>query len=139
MKENFKGKSLNIKQLKEHIPEIFAEDRLDWEKLKAGHELTSKVQYVIVRQSLSRACRRAYHDTIGSNFDQVKIIQHSKILNEEDLAVLTENGIGNSLSLTEEQIWENVKKIQQSNGIVNFLNHKKRKETLYARNEIIKD
>ena len=36
-----KGKSLNIKrdrlsQLKELFPEIFAEDKVDWEKLKAA-------------------------------------------------------------------------------------------------------
>ena len=32
-------------------------------------------------------------------------------------ALLSENGVGNRLTLTEEQIWENVKRIQQRNGI----------------------
>ena len=31
-------------------------------------------------------------------------------------ALLSENGVGNRLTLTEEQIWENVKRIQQRNG-----------------------
>jgi len=40
MKENFEGESFNIKQeklqrLKELFPEVFTENRLDWEKLKA--------------------------------------------------------------------------------------------------------
>jgi len=32
-------------------------------------------------------------------------------------ALLSENGVGNSLTLTEEQIWESVKRIQQRNEI----------------------
>ncbi len=32
-------------------------------------------------------------------------------------ALLSENGVGNRLTLTEEQIWENVKRIQQRNEI----------------------
>lgn len=32
-------------------------------------------------------------------------------------ALLSENGVGNRFTLTEEQIWENVKRIQQRNGI----------------------
>jgi hypothetical protein len=32
-------------------------------------------------------------------------------------ALLSENGVGNSLTLTEGQIWENVKRIQQRNEI----------------------
>ena len=32
-------------------------------------------------------------------------------------ALLSENGVGNRMTLTEEQIWENVKRIQQRNGI----------------------
>jgi type III restriction enzyme len=36
-------------------------------------------------------------------------------------ALLSENGVGNRLTLTEEQIWENVKRIQQHNEIHNPL------------------
>lgn len=36
-------------------------------------------------------------------------------------ALLSENGVGNRLTLAEEQIWENVKRIQQRNGIHNPL------------------
>ena len=32
-------------------------------------------------------------------------------------SLLSENGVGNRLTLTEEQIWENVKSIQQRNEI----------------------
>src|SRR3972149_10360271 len=32
-------------------------------------------------------------------------------------ALLSENGVGNSLTLTEGQIWENVKRVQCRNGI----------------------
>src|SRR3990172_5604529 len=38
-------------------------------------------------------------------------------------ALLSENGVGNKLALTEEQIWENVKSIQQHNEINTPLNH----------------
>lgn len=37
-------------------------------------------------------------------------------------ALLSENGVGNKLTLTEEQIWENVKRIQQRNEINTLLN-----------------
>jgi type III restriction enzyme len=39
----------------------------------------------------------------------------------QTVALLSENGVGNSLTLTEEQIWENVKRIQQRNEIRNSL------------------
>lgn len=33
-------------------------------------------------------------------------------------ALLSENGFGNKLTLNEEQIWENIKAIQQRNGVL---------------------
>jgi type III restriction enzyme len=36
-------------------------------------------------------------------------------------ALLSENGVGNRLTLTEEQVWENVERIQQRNEIHNPL------------------